>query len=119
MIRYFKEGLRPSIRAEIEQRSRELDIFKGLVEKTVDAEAKAAFRPRFYARETDQHCPQGSRLANSSITKAQDQSSFRKDLRTEEPRSKPQKPKSSSPQQKAETPKKARKKKKKKGQQYD
>ena len=53
MIRYFREGLKPSIWAEIEQRSRELDSFKELVEKAVDAKAKAALRPRSYIRETD------------------------------------------------------------------
>ena len=42
MIRYFREGLRPSVRVEIEQRSRKLDSFKELVEKAVDAKAKAA-----------------------------------------------------------------------------
>ena len=60
MIRYFREGLRPSVRVEMEQRGRELDSFEELVEKAVDAEAKAALRPRSYARETDQHCLQGS-----------------------------------------------------------
>ena len=61
MIRYFREGLRPSVRVEMEQRGRELDSFEELVEKAVDAEAKAAFWPRSYARETDQHCLRGSR----------------------------------------------------------
>ena len=53
MIRYFREGLKPLIRAEIEQRGRKLDSFKELVEKAVDGEAKAALKPRSYARETD------------------------------------------------------------------
>ena len=60
MIRYFREGLRPSVRVEMEQRGRELDSFEELVEKAVDAEAKAALRPRSYARKTDQHCLRGS-----------------------------------------------------------
>ena len=63
MIRYFREGLCPSVRVEIEQRGRELDSFEEIVEKTVDAKAKAALRPRFYACKTDQHCLRGSRPA--------------------------------------------------------
>ena len=40
----------------MKQRSQELDSFKELVEKTVDAKAKAAFWPRSYTRKTNQHC---------------------------------------------------------------
>ena len=53
MIWYFQEGLRPSVRVEIEQRGRELNSFKELIQKAVDAKAKAALRPRFYACKTD------------------------------------------------------------------
>ena len=56
MIRYFQEGLCPSIKVEIEQRGQELKSFEELVEKAVDAKAKAALRPRFYTCKTDQHC---------------------------------------------------------------
>ena len=97
MIRYFREGLRSSIQAEMEQRGRELDRFKELVEKTVDAKAKAVLRPCSYARETDQHYSQGSRLAHSTTAKAQGQGSSIKDPRVEEPKSKPKEPKSSAP----------------------
>ena len=87
MIWYFREGLRPSIRVEMEQRGRELDSFEELVEKAVDAEAKAALRPRSYARETDQHCLQGSR---PSAAKTSTQGQPMKDPRVEEPKSRPQ-----------------------------
>ena len=53
MTWYFQKSLRPSVRVEIEQCGRELDSFKELVKKTVDAEAKAALQPRSYACETD------------------------------------------------------------------
>ena len=43
MIRYFQEGFRPSVKVEMKQRGRKLNNFEELVEKTVDAEAKAAF----------------------------------------------------------------------------
>ena len=39
----------------MEQRGQKLNNFKKLVEKAVNAKAKTAFRPRFYARKTDQH----------------------------------------------------------------
>ena len=45
----------------MEQRGRELNSFKEIVEKTVDAKAKVALKPRFYACDTDQHCLWGSR----------------------------------------------------------
>ena len=56
MIWYFREGLRPSVRVKMEQRGQELNSFKELVEKAVDAEAKAALQPRFYACKIDQYC---------------------------------------------------------------
>lgn len=94
----------------MEQRGRELDSFKELIEKAVNAEAKATFRPCFYARETDQYCFRRSRPILSTTTKSQGNSM--KDPRIEEPRTKPQKPKAPATQQ-PEASKKARQKKKK------
>ena len=54
MVRYFEEGLKPSIKAEIDQNAFYLDNYEELVAKTVRAEAKAGLRPSFYVRETDQ-----------------------------------------------------------------
>ena len=118
MIIYFRKGIRPSIWAEMEQRGRELDSFKEFVEKAVNTKAKAALRPRSYARETDQYCPRSSQPASSTTGKAQDQGSSMKDPRVEEPKSKPQEPKLSALQQQTEASEKARKKKKKKGRRY-
>ena len=112
MIQYFRECLRPSVRVEMEERGRELDSFKELVEKTVDAEAKAALRPRSYARKTNQYCLWGSRpLAAKASTQGQPM----KDPRVEEPKSRPQESKAPAPQRpdSAETSEKARKEKKK------
>ena len=61
MIWYFWKGLRSSVKIDMEQRGQELDSFKKLVKKTVDAKAKAALRPRSYARKTNQHFLRGSR----------------------------------------------------------
>ena len=112
MIWYFREGLRPSVRVKMEQRGRELDSFKELVEKAVDAEAKAALWPRSYARETDQHCLRGSQR---STAKANTQGQPMKDQRVEEPKCKLQESKASAFQRSdnAKTSKKAWKEKKK------
>ena len=53
MIWYSRKGLSPLVRIEMEQSSMELDSFKKLVKKAVDAKAKAAFWPRSYACKTD------------------------------------------------------------------
>ena len=62
----------------MKQRGQELNSFKELGKKTVDAEAKAALRPRSYACETDQHCLRGSW---SLAAKASTQGQLIKDLR--------------------------------------
>ena len=84
MIWYFQEGLRPSVRVEIEQRGREFDSFEELVKKTVNAEAKAALRPSSYTCKTDQHFLQRSRL---SAAKASIQGQPMEDPRVKEPKS--------------------------------
>ena len=80
MIRYFRKGFRPLVRVKIEQRGQELDSFEELVKKAVDAKAKAALRPRFYAYKTDQYCLRGSQ---PSIAKASTQDQLMKDARFE------------------------------------
>ena len=82
MLRYFREGLKPSILAELEHRDLELESFDQMVKKAVDAEAKSALRPRSSTKEMDQHCPRGNRPTNS--TKSQD--STMKNPRSEEPK---------------------------------
>ena len=61
MIQYFQEGLCPLLKVEMEQCGQELNSFKEVVKKAINAEAKAAFQPRSYARKTNQHCLRGSR----------------------------------------------------------
>ena len=87
-----------------------------LVEKAVDAKAKAALRPRSYACKTDQHFLQGSQL---SAAKPSIQSQPMKDPRVEEPK-KSQKAKALALQHSnsSETSKQAWKGKKKKDKQY-
>ena len=56
IVRYFKEGLKPSIKTEIDQDNSQLVDYEELVAKAVRAEAKAGLRPSSYVRETDQNC---------------------------------------------------------------
>ena len=113
MIQYFWEGLRPSVQVEMEQRGWALDSFEEIVEKTVDAKAKAALRPRSYARDTNQYCFRGSR---PSAAKTSAEGQPMKDPRVEEPKLKSQEQKSLASQRSdsAETSEQARKEKKKK-----
>ena len=41
MVRYFKEGLKPFIKAEIDQNATHLDNYEELIAKAVRAKAKA------------------------------------------------------------------------------
>ena len=116
MIWYFREGLRPSIRVEIEQRGQELNSFEERVKKTIDAKAKTALRHHSYACKTDQHCFRASQL---SAAKASTQGHAMKDPRVEEPK-KPKESKALAPQHSdsTETSKQAWKEKKKKDRKY-
>ena len=53
MVRYFEEGLKPSINAEMDQDATHLDNYEELVAKAVRAEAKAGLQPSSYVREAD------------------------------------------------------------------
>ncbi len=57
LIRYFREGLRPSIRAQLDHWRRDLDAWEEVVEKAGDVEAKANLQPPFYVWEIDSRCP--------------------------------------------------------------
>lgn len=80
------------MKVEIEERGRELGNFNNIVKKTVNAKAKAAVRPCSYSRETNQYCGQGNCLI---AMKSHVQSPSIKDLKTEEPKARPQKARSS------------------------
>ncbi len=61
LICYFREGLRPSIRAQLDNRGRDLDAWDEMVEKTVNAEAKASLQPPSGTRKIDSRCSKGYR----------------------------------------------------------
>lgn len=116
LIRFFQEGLKPSIKAQIEQRGRELDSWEELAKESVDAEAKAGHQPTSFVREMDQRCPRGNCSAHTTTAKAPTQGSSIRDPRVKEPKTKLQEPKSSAPQRSENTEafdKKLRKDKKK------
>ena len=53
--------MRPSIWAQLNARDRDLDSWDEVVEKVVDAEAKASLQLHFKTREIDSKCSQGER----------------------------------------------------------
>ena len=111
MLRYFREGLRPSILAELQNEDLELESFVQIVKKAVVAEAKANLRSRATTKDMDQHCPRGSRSAHTTAAKAKTQGLLIKDSRVVETKYKPQAIQTSAPQHSdnAETSEKARK----------
>ena len=54
----------------MEQRGREKDSWEELVEKAIDAEAKASLQPSSFIRDMDQCCPRGNRPAHAIVTKS-------------------------------------------------
>ena len=71
LIRFFREGLKPSIRAQMEPRSQEYDSWDELVEKTVAAEAKANLQPSYYSRDMDNRCSKNNRPSHTNLSKHQ------------------------------------------------
>ena len=53
MVRYFVEGLKSSIKAEMDWDTTHLDDYEELVAKAVRAKAKADLQPSSYIRETN------------------------------------------------------------------
>ena len=80
MIRCFREGLRPSIRAQLDARGRDLDSWEEAVKKAVNAEAKAMLQSSASTRDMDLRCPRGNRPA-----KKEDRDSIGKNKSTDSP----------------------------------
>ena len=111
IVRYFEEGLKPSIKAEMDQDATHLDDYEELVATAVRAKVKAGLRPSFYIRETDIQVSQGNRPAHTTAHKVQTQGavSCGDESRGKDPASTPV-----SASTDPESPDKARKDKKKK-----
>ena len=71
MVRYFEKGLKPSIKAEMNQDATHLDNYEELVAKVVRAKVKTGLRPSFYVWETDFQVFQGSQPTHSTVNKVQ------------------------------------------------
>ena len=71
MVRYFEEGLKPSIKAEMDQDDSQLIDYEKLVAKAVRAEAKAGLRPSSHVRETNLSCLRGNRPSHTTAHKVQ------------------------------------------------
>ena len=100
MIRYFRKGLKPSIKVEIEQQDRASTSFKKMMQRAVNAEAKADLRSSTMVRDLDARCPRGHRPSHNTSSKVQSQGSNNKDSsHFEEP--KPKDPKLALPRDNA------------------
>ena len=53
MVKYFEKGLKPSIKAKMDQDTSHLDDYEELVAKAIRAEAKAGLQSSFYVRENN------------------------------------------------------------------
>ena len=54
MVRYFEKGLKPSIKAKMDQDASYLDNYKELIAKAMRVENKVGLRPNSYVQKTDQ-----------------------------------------------------------------
>ena len=92
MICYFRKGLKPSIKVEIKQQDQEAMDFKEMVQRAVNAEAKAALRSSAMVWDSDIRCLWGHRFSSSTAAKVQTQETSTKEPRPEKSRTKEAKP---------------------------
>ena len=84
MISYFRKGFKPSIKVKIEQQDWESIDFEEMVQKAVNAEAKAGLKSSTMVRNLDICYSRGHRLSNSTASKVQTQRTTAKDSHPEE-----------------------------------
>lgn len=90
MIKFFQEGLKPSIKAHMEQHGQDLDSWDKLVKKAVDVKAKTSLQPTSFIRKMDQRCPRGNHPAHTIAARALTQGlSSMRDPKAEKSKSKP------------------------------
>ena len=93
MICYFQEGLKPSIKVEMEQQDQEFMNFEEMVQRTVNTETKAGLRSSTMVRNLDARCPRSHRPSHNTSSKVPTQAFSHNDSpRSEEPKSKDLKP---------------------------
>ena len=111
MICYFREGLKPSIKVEIEQQDQEFIDFEEMMQRTVNAEVNAGLRSSTMVRKSDARCPRGHRPSHNTSSKVQTSGS--KDFSCPE-KPKPKDPKPAPSRDNAAEPTKMQDKKEKK-----
>ena len=85
MICYFWESLKPSIKVEIGQQDRESINFEEMVQKAINAEAKASLKSTIMIQDSEICCFQGYCSSNNIAPKMQTQETTAKDFfRSEE-----------------------------------
>ena len=72
----------------MEQQDRESMDFEEMVQRAVNAEAKAGLRSSTMVRESDARCPRGHRPSHNTASKVQTQGTSAKEPRPEESRTK-------------------------------
>ena len=93
MICYFREGLKLSIKVEMEQQDQESTNFEEIVQSAANAEVKASLRSSTMVRDLDIRYSRSHRPSYNTFSKVQTQSSSHKDS----PCSKKPKPKDPKP----------------------
>ena len=71
MICYFRESFKASIKIEMEQQDRESMDFEEMVQRAVNAKAKAGLRSSTMVRDLDVRCPRGHHLSHNTSSKVQ------------------------------------------------
>ena len=92
MIHYFWEDLKPSLKNEIKQQNRVLTSFKEMIQRAVNAKAKADLRLSIMIRDAVSHCSRSHCPSQKTSAKVQTQSSTAKESKPKEFRPKDLKP---------------------------
>ena len=69
MIGYFREGLKPSIKVEMEQQDRKSINFKEMIQRAVNTEVKAGLKSSIMVRDSDICCLKSYCLSSSIAPK--------------------------------------------------
>ena len=88
MICYFQEGLKPFIKVKMEQQDRASTSFEEMVQRAVNAEAKADLRSSIMVQDADSRCPKRHCPSQNTSTKMQTQGLTVKKSKPEESRPK-------------------------------
>ena len=114
MFCYFREGLKPSIKVEIEHQDRESNDFEEMLQRIVNAESKAGLKSSTMIQDSDIRYLQDYRSSNSIASKVQTQGTTAKDSHRKEPKVKEVKPTSSQAAEVSKPSEQAHKEKKRK-----